>query len=168
MPRSRRPPRRRTPSPRAGDVSALNTRDALARAVDTYESAAALSKAALDEAISSNDPASSKNAAAEDLTRRPVEPRGRQGQARGGVGGARGGGDRFIDRYVDRGDVSTRVSNVRRGVPALRLSSRGRPRGFADGLGRRVRVARADPRGQGASSQYEQPGSRDVGRGGRG
>ena len=53
------------------------------------------------------------------LTRRPVEPRGRQGQARGGVGGACGGGDRFIDRYVDRGDVSTRVSNVRRGVPAL-------------------------------------------------
>ena len=50
-----------------GDVSALNTRDALARAVDTYESAAALSKAALDEAISSNDPTSSKNAAAEDL-----------------------------------------------------------------------------------------------------
>ena len=50
-----------------GDVSTLNTRDALARAVDTYESAAALSKAALDEAISSNDPTSSKNAAAEDL-----------------------------------------------------------------------------------------------------
>jgi hypothetical protein len=50
-----------------GDVSALTTRDALARAVDTYESAAALSKAALDEAISSNDPTSSKNAAAEDL-----------------------------------------------------------------------------------------------------
>ena len=50
-----------------GDVSTLNARDALARAVDTYESAAALSKAALDEAISSNDPASSKNAAAEDL-----------------------------------------------------------------------------------------------------
>ena len=50
-----------------GDVSTLNARDALARAVDTYESAAALSKAALDEAISSNDPASSENAAAEDL-----------------------------------------------------------------------------------------------------
>ena len=151
-----------------GDVSTLNTRDALARAVDTYESAAALSKAALDEAISSNDPASSKNAAAEDLLA------GLWNLADAKVKLAEASAEHAVEATVSSTVTSieamfqARVSDVRRGVPALRLASRGRPRGFADGLGRRVRVARADPRGQGTCAQYEQPGSRDVGRGGRG
>ena len=139
-----------------GDVSTLNTRDALARAVDTYESAAALSKAALDEAISSNDPASSKNAAAEDLLA------GLWNLADAKVKLAEASAEHAVEATVSSTVTSieamfqARVSDVRRGVPALRLASRGRPRGFADGLGRRVRVARADPRGQGTGAQYEQ------------